>query len=124
MDDISKSELEILHVIWRTSPISTNDIVDTLQASHGWHDKTTRTLITRLVKKQAVSFEKVGRQYFYTPLIDQDTYLASQSKSFLQRVFKGNFIGLVSGFAKSESLSRDDIEQLKQFIDDWEKKND
>lgn len=119
--EISQAELEVLKVLWQKSPQSANDVVAVLADATEWHEKTVKTLLNRLVAKQAVAFEKDGRAYLYYPLVQQTDYQQKESMSFIQRVLSGRITPLVAGFAKQQKLDARDVAELKQLIADWEK---
>ncbi|WP_028771376.1 BlaI/MecI/CopY family transcriptional regulator [Shewanella waksmanii] len=120
MQEISNSELAVLNVLWHHSPLNASEIVNALAAQQ-MHEKTVKTLLNRLVKKQAIGFEKQGRAYLYQPLINQNEYQIKQSKTFIERVFGGNLSPLIAGFAKHNELNEKDIAELKSVIEQWEK---
>lgn len=124
MSDISNAELEVMTVLWKESPLSAQQIVEHLQQDKQWHEKTVKTLLNRLVKKQAISFEKQQRRYLYYPLIEQENYQQQASQSLIQRLFSGHLSPLIAGFAKNNRLQKEDIESLKKLINDWEKDHD
>ena len=122
--EISKTEFEVLEVLWQQHPASANEIIAKLNENKEWHEKTVKTLLNRMVKKGAIGFEKQQRTYIYTPLLERDSYTLKESKSLLERMFSGKIAPLVAGFAKSDELSKQDISELKQLIDQWEQDND
>ncbi|GAC12748.1 BlaI/MecI/CopY family transcriptional regulator [Aliiglaciecola lipolytica] len=122
--EISKSELKVLNALWQSYPCSASEIVDRLDNQLEWHEKTVKTLLGRLVKKQAISFQKDGRRYLYSPLIEQKDFQQTESKHFLDRIFGGRVSPLIASFANQEKLKQEDIDQLKKIISDWEKDND
>ncbi|WP_019026394.1 BlaI/MecI/CopY family transcriptional regulator [Colwellia piezophila] len=140
MTEISNAEFEVLEALWQSYPASANDIIAKLNESAStnvngnntddnnqeklWHDKTVKTLLNRLVKKQAVGFEKQQRHYLYSPLLEREAYTLKESKSLIERMFSGKLAPLVAGFAKQNDLNKDDISALKSLISDWEKNND
>lgn len=124
MSEISNAELEVLGVLWQQSPLSANEIIEQLNETREWHEKTVKTLLNRLVKKEAIGFEKEQRRYLYYPLIEQENYQQQASQSLVQRLFSGRVSPLVAGFAKNNNLQKDDIESLKKLIDEWEQEND
>lgn len=128
MTDISQAEFEVLTVLWGHYPTNANDIIHRLnQRSQGereWHEKTVKTLLGRMVKKGAITFEKQGRTYLYTPVLELDKYTIKESESLIQRLFSGKITPLVAGFAKNKKLSKTDVDELKSFIEQWEKEND
>lgn len=121
---VSETELEVMNVLWQQSPLAANDIIEQLNKNGDWHEKTVKTLLNRLVKKQAVGFEKQQRKYFYFPLIEQLLYQEQEGQSLIKRLFSGNLSPLVSGFAKNNKLKKNDIDELKKIIADWEQSND
>ena len=124
MIEISNAEFEVLNIIWKNNPVSAEDIVLSLNKEKQWHEKTVKTLLNRLVKKQALDFEKSSRKYLYYPLIAREDYTRKESQSFIQRVFAGRVSPLVAGFVKDNSLQKEDIDELKQLIEQWEHNND
>lgn len=62
MNEISGDELEVVKVLWQQSPMTEKEVVELL-ADADWHEKTVKTLLNRLVAKQAISFAKDGRAY-------------------------------------------------------------
>lgn len=124
MVDISKAEFEVLEALWQEHPAAAVDIVARLNEKKTWHDKTVKTLLNRLVKKQAVSFVKEQRRYLYSPLFEREQYTQQASKSLVERLFSGEISPLVAGFAKNKTLKRDDVEALKSLIDQWENEHD
>lgn len=123
MTEISKTEFEVLEAIWQEHPASAQQIIERLNEQKPWHQKTVKTLLNRMVKKEAISFEKVQRSYFYSPLFAREEYTYKESKSLLERMFSGRLSPLVSHFVKSDELSKDDIDELKALINQWEKDN-
>ena len=122
--DISNAEFEVLDVLWDDYPATSSDIVERLNQKKPWHDKTVKTLLSRLVKKGVVDFDKAQRQYLYRPLIAREDYTKKEATSFVSRLFKGKVAPLVAGFANQNSLSKQDVDELKALIKQWEQNND
>ena len=124
MSDISKAEFEVLDALWEQHPATAKDLVERLNQHKPWHDKTVKTLLNRLVKKEAVSFEKVQRSYLYSPLLERESYTQTEGQSLIERLFSGRVSPLIASFAKNKNLEKDDIDELKQIIAKWEQDND
>jgi predicted transcriptional regulator len=122
--DISKTEFEVLDALWEQYPASASEIIQRLNQTKPWHDKTVKTLLSRLVKKQVIDFDKQQRSYLYFPLVERSTYTETESKSLVSRLFGGKVAPLVAGFANSDSLSQQDVDELKLLIKKWEQDND
>ncbi|MBJ6923123.1 BlaI/MecI/CopY family transcriptional regulator, partial [Vibrio cholerae] len=50
---ISEAELEVMKVLWSRSPQTANEVIEALEVTMDWKPKTIRTLINRLVQKEA-----------------------------------------------------------------------
>jgi predicted transcriptional regulator len=122
--DISKTEFEVLDALWEKYPASASEIITRLNQKKAWHEKTVKTLLSRLVKKQVVDFDKQQRSYLYFPLVERSKYIEKESKSLVSRLFGGKVAPLVAGFANTDSLSKEDVNELKSLIKKWEQDND
>lgn len=113
---VSESEKLVMEVLWQESPLSSTDVVNRL-APEGWNEKTVKTFLNRLVKKQAVSFEKDGRRYLYSPLVVREDFLAEQSDGFLNKVFQGDMKELLATFVQNKQLSQAELDYLKELLE-------
>ena len=50
--DISNAEFNVLEALWEQFPATSTELVERLNKQKEWHEKTVRTLLSRLVKKQ------------------------------------------------------------------------
>ena len=114
---IAESEWRIMKILWADSPKTANEIVESLKAETNWNPKTIKTLLNRLVKKQALGFEKEGRTYNYYPLVSRDEYARTERKSILNRVYDGSLKPMLASFIEEENLSLEEIDELKQILE-------
>ena len=49
LPQISEAEFEVMKIVWKYAPISTNEITEKLTQTSSWSPKTIQTLIKRLV---------------------------------------------------------------------------
>ena len=75
LPQISEAEFEVMKIVWKYAPISTNEITEKLTQISSWSPKTIQTLIKRLVSKKALTYEKQNRVFVYTPLVKEDEYI-------------------------------------------------
>jgi BlaI family penicillinase repressor len=114
---ISEAEWEIMKICWESAPITANEMIEKLKGHVSWQPKTVKTLISRLLKKQAIAFEKDDRVYRYYPLISKEDCIREENHSFLKRVYNGELNVMLTSFLSSRQLSEKDIEGLKQILD-------
>lgn len=112
---ISEAESIVMEVLWRKSPMATEDIVSALSAQR-WQAPTIKTLLSRLLGKGAIRAEKDGRRYLYSAVLQRDEWLSSESTGLLDRLFGGRVAPLVAHFSKQRKLSKKDIAELKRIV--------
>lgn len=117
---ISAAESLIMEALWRKNPQNAEDLVAEVGPDQNWADKTVRTLINRLLTKGAISAQREGRRYLYSPAIDRADYVQTESRGLVDRLFDGKLAPLVSHFAETKQLSADDIAELKRLIAELE----
>ena len=116
LPQISEAEYEVMKIVWREAPISTNAVTEILTQKTSWSPKTIQTLLKRLVNKKALTYEKQGRVFVYTPLIEEKSYVRQQSRSFLKRYFDGDMSRMLSACLDEEALSQSEIDSLREIL--------
>jgi len=115
---VTDTEWELMQVVWQAKlPISAFEIIERLNATDpGWHRKTVRALLARLVTKKALDYKAQGRVYFYFPLVTEDECVAAASDSFLERVFDGAIEPMLAHFVGRYRLSKRGAEELRRIL--------
>ena len=76
---LSQSELEIMKVLWKAKESVNTQYINEMVSEKEWKRTTISTFLTRLVQKGAISVQKQGKLYYYTPLISQKEYRKTQT---------------------------------------------
>ncbi len=117
---LPESELEIMQIIWKeTAPVSRKTIEEALEKSHPLAPTTILTLLTRLCDRGFLSLQKDGRTNLYIPLISEREYLASESRSFLDRLFGGSVAGFATALCDS-GIGKEELEELRRLLEKGE----
>ena len=124
LPQISEAEFEVMKIVWKHAPISTNDITDRLLRTTSWSPKTIQTLIKRLVIKEALTYEKQDRVFVYTPLVKENEYIDQKSTSFLKRYYDGDITAMLSSYIENDRLSETDIDHLRSLLSRKPEKGD
>jgi BlaI family transcriptional regulator, penicillinase repressor len=119
---ISESEWEIMTVLWEKTPLTANEVISILQERTDWKPKTIRTLLDRLVKKNVVGVNKEKRIYTFFPLYSQDECQHAEAESFVKRIYGGALKSMLVQFIQEDSLSEEDIKELRSMLDPNKKK--
>jgi BlaI family penicillinase repressor len=115
---LSAGEMEIMQVLWREGDV-------TLSAAHAAMDRpigytTVQTRLNRLVEKRIVrrSSERPAR---YAAAVSPNDVSARHLDLLLERVSDGNVVPLVAHLIRDRELSRAEIVELKELINDAER---
>ena len=117
LPNISDTEWQVMKVLWADSPMTSSKIIEQLEGITSWKPKTVKTLLGRLVKKNAVGFTQDGRSYLYYPLVTEDDCVKAENHSFLKRVYGGALNVLLTNFLEDQDLTEEEINQLKGILD-------
>ena len=113
---VSESEMRVMEVLWQTSPLTASEVINKLDDTR-WNEKTVKTFLNRLLKKNAIGFKKDGRKYAYFPQIERDQLLEQESKGFLDKLFGGDVKELLATFVQNKQLSEEELAYLRNLLD-------
>ena len=118
---ISEAEHAIMEVLWDRNPISAAEVCDAVCAERDWSIPTVKTLLSRLVQKEAVGTEPEGRKFLYRPLIARSDYVGGESRRLVDRLFGGRAAPLFAQLAESEALTEDDLSEIEALLREMRK---
>ncbi|WP_435166881.1 BlaI/MecI/CopY family transcriptional regulator [Paenibacillus glycanilyticus] len=119
MSRISDAEWEVMKVLWAKSPMNASEVIEALAGLNDWSPKTIRTLLTRLVQKEVITFDSHSKPYVYTPLVTEEETTRAETESFLKRLYGSVALKpMLVNFLKHEKLSQEDIDELKSILDE------
>lgn len=121
MPRISDAEWRVMQVLWDEAPLSAAEVVQRLGDEPDWSPRTVKTMLGRLVQKDALTYTQEGNKYLYRPAVARSACIRDASRSFLSRVFSGDTQLLLAHLVEAGKLSSEDIETLKQTLEDKER---
>ena len=111
------AEQAVMQAIWACQvPVARTDIENILFKEHPMAMTTLLTLLTRLSEKGFITITKNGRRSYYTPLISQEDYLASQSKTFFEKLCGRNISTFAAALCDS-GLTKEEIAELRSLLE-------
>lgn len=114
---IGEAELAVMQVLWQAGePLSTADINRAVEA-RGWKRTTISTFLTRLAEKGAVTAEKRGTLYYYTPVLSAEEYRRAQTGALVHSLFGGSVTALAASLFEDTALSEEDVRELRAILE-------
>lgn len=111
-----------MKVLWERGNSTLAEVVKDLEGRLHWKPRTVQSLIRRLADKGALAVETSGREFRYSPAVDQDQCQHEESRSFLDRVFNGRLTPFVAGMIERDDVTKDDLAALREMLNQAEKK--
>ncbi len=118
---LSPAEWEVMKVIWDHGPLAARDVFGRLPNDRGWAYKTVKTLLSRLVAKQALAFEQIGNSYLYRAAVDRQSLTRHEVRSVFQRLISEACSPVLAQFIDEANLTEAEIRQLKRHLDEKRK---
>jgi BlaI family penicillinase repressor len=113
---ISDAELDLMEALWASrEPLTSADVAERLEA-RGWSLATIKTMLSRLVMKGAIRHRQDGRRFLYSPAIEREAYVGSESIKFVERLFGGRLSPLVARLAEEDALDAKDIAEIEKLL--------
>ncbi|MGE4303064.1 MAG: BlaI/MecI/CopY family transcriptional regulator [Novosphingobium sp.] len=113
---ISEAEQAVMEALWQRSPLTAQEVCEHVCAERDWSLNTVKTLLSRLVAKQAVATQPDGKRFLYSPRIARSDYLGTESRRLVDRLFGGRAAPLFAHLAQSEALTPDDIAEIEALL--------
>ena len=113
---ISEAELAVMEVLWDRNPLTASEVCERVCGVRDWSLPTVKTLLSRLVAKQAVVTEPDGKRYLYSPAIERSSYVGTESRRLVDRLFGGRAAPLFAQLAEAEALTPQDITEIEALL--------
>lgn len=117
--------MAILSLLWKENRELTKNEMIALIQDQSFKPNTIYFILNGLLEKGAIQVTGIkadGLSHYarvYTAVLTQEEYAASHIKDVLPRI---NLAGIVSALAGKEPVSQDTLDQLRNLIDDMERK--
>ena len=110
------SELKVMNVLWNEGDVTAKHVADVLTKELGWNKNTTYTLIKRCIKKGAI--ERLEPNFICRALIPKEKVQEAETNELIHKVYDGSVDKLFAALLGRKELSSDQINRLRQVIDD------
>lgn len=120
-DRISEAEHTVMEALWERSPLTALEICKEVCSRRDWSLATVKTLLSRLVAKNAVATEPDGRRFLYTPLLEKSDYAGAESRRLVDRLFGGRAAPLFAQLAEAEALTEAELNEMEALLKELRK---
>ncbi len=116
MEELTKTEERVMQIIWKLKTCFVKDIIDALPDDPKPPYNTISSVVRILEKKEYVGYKAYGKTYEYYPLISKSAYRKETLKKIMSGYFDNSAESLFSFMLKEKQLSNEDINKIKEII--------
>lgn len=117
---VTESELEILQVLWDKGPSTVRDVHEELLKNKDAGYTTTLKLMQIMHEKGLVSRNTSSKTHVYTATATKKETQKSALNKIIDTVFTGSTADLVIQALGSHRASKDEIDAIKKFLNQFE----
>lgn len=110
------SELKVMGVLWKEGDCPARHIAEVLTDAYGWNVNTTYTLIKRCMKKGAI--QRTEPNFMCHALIPKEEVQEAETNELIDKIYDGSAFNLFTALLGRKKLTADQIEKLKEMIDE------
>ncbi len=118
---LSKTEEQLMQHLWKLESAFMKDLLDAYPTPKP-ATTTIATLLKRMSDKGFVAYNLYGKSREYYPLVKKKDYFSKHVNGLIKNFFNDSASQFASFFTKETNLSKDELEHLKEIIDNEIKK--
>jgi predicted transcriptional regulator len=115
------AELEILTVLWSRGPSTVRDVHQTIVARRPAQYTTVLKLLQIMAEKGLVRRNEQQRAHVYEAAQPREKTQQQLAGDLLHRAFNGSASGLVLGALSARPASREELDEIRRLLDDYER---
>ena len=118
---LPETELLMMRILWdHGEQVSSDTIVSEFGKHKNWERSAILTTLHGLKEKGFLRSPKNGRYNCYSAIITGEQYLSFIGKSFLETICGNSVKKLVATLYQNKDISKEDLEELRRFIEEVE----
>ena len=121
MNKPTEAELEILAILWELKDASVRQVHERLAETKDTGYTTTLKIMQIMHAKGMLGRNEENRTHIYSPLVRQGDTQKSLLKNLVSTAFGGSSKSLVMQALGQEKPSKEEIEEIRAFLDNLEK---
>lgn len=111
-------ELEILKILWETSPLSVREVREQLdeQANRALTHSSVITMLNIMHRKGFLKRKKEGKSFLFSPKVPKQSITGGMVGDLLSRVFDGSAEAMVLNLLETTDLDGEELAEIRKLI--------
>jgi BlaI family transcriptional regulator, penicillinase repressor len=115
------AELEILNVLWERGASTVRDVHEAIVQRKPTQYTTVLKMLQIMSEKRLVRRDEKQRAHIYEAAQPREWTQRQLAGDLLQRAFNGSAKGLMLGALSSRKASKEELAELRRFLEEYEK---
>lgn len=120
--ELTEAEWAIMKVVWENEPCAAGTVQEALKKSKDWAYSTVKTTMDRMVGKGLLEITKIRNLQLFNSRISEEDARKGEFRKMLKRAFDGALTPMMQFLIEQEGLSKDELNQLRQFVEKAQQK--
>ncbi len=117
---LHEKEYEFACVVWENEPIPSGELAKLCMERLNWKRTTTYTVLKKLCDRGILKNENA----VVTANIKKEMVQRKESERFIEKLFNDSLSSFIVSFAKERRLSEQELKEIKEWIDSYERGNE
>src|SRR5882757_8843593 len=118
----TRSELEILQVLWKHGPSTVRFVNDTLNGQKRAVQYTsTLKLMQIMVEKEILKRDESAMKHIYSAAVEENTFKGFLLERFVDSMYDGSATSLMMQLLGNKKTSKEELEQIRKLLDKLDK---
>ena len=113
---IFESEYRFCQILWEHEPIKSSELAKLCADQLQWKKSTTYTVIKRLTERGVIKTENA----VVTSIVSKEEVQCAESHEVIEKTFDGSLPKFIAAFTRKQSLSKEEIAEIKSMIESYE----
>lgn len=117
----TEAELEILHEIWESAPLTVREVHEKLALRKKVGYTTTLKQMQRMLEKGFIKREEGEKGHYYSALIKEEETKGQIFDKMIDTLFKGSAMDMIMHALGRNDSNEEELKMLKEWLDNKEK---
>jgi BlaI family penicillinase repressor len=105
-----------MRVLWEKGRANAREITDAMNQIEPIAHSTVQTLLRKLEEKGAAAHDVENRTFIFYPLVEKESVTRFALREFIDRIFNGSPVCMVSYLIESEEIPPEEMKQIREMF--------
>lgn len=114
---LTTAEEQLMQYVWQHKKVLLKELIESYENPKP-AKTTVATTVKKLIDKGFVGYDEIGNTRVYYAIVQKENYFSKQMKNMIKQFFDNSTSQFASFFAKDATLTKEELQKLRDLIDD------